>query len=67
MPERIAVGLAIDVEQDRRLAVCGNDPVDGFYSGNDLGDISDANGDARWCGLYNHCTDLGGRAYLSAN
>ena len=65
--ERVAIGLAIDVEQDGGFAVCGNDPVNGLHSGNDLAEITDAHRDARRCGLYDHGRNLGGRADLSAD
>src|SRR4029077_19753659 len=55
----------IDVEQDGGFAVCGNDPVNGLHSRNNLAEITDAHRDARRCGLYDHGRNLGGGADLS--
>ena len=48
---RVAVGLAVDVEQHRRLSVGGDDGVNRLHSGRDRGHIANADGNSGRRGL----------------
>ncbi len=48
---RIAVGLAVDVEQHRWLSVGGHDGVHGLYAGRNSGHIAHPDRNSGWCGL----------------
>src|SRR5882757_1912321 len=63
----VAVGLAIDVEQDRRFSVRGYDGIHRLHRGRDFGDVADADGNS--CGgVFDDCVgDFFGRAHLAVD
>ena len=64
---RVAVRLAIDVQQHRRLAVRGDDGVDGLHARRHRGDFADAHGNACWRVLDHDVRDFFRRAHLAAD
>ena len=63
----VAVGLTVDVEQHRRLAVGRHDRVTRFHPGFDRRDVSDAHRNARGSVLDHDVRDLLRGAHLSAD
>ncbi len=63
----IAVGLARDVEQHRRLLVSSNDGIHRFDAGLDRGNVLDTNRHACGRGLYDDVADLLRILYLGVD
>ena len=64
---RVAVRLAIDIQQDSGLLVSRNNCVDGFDRWRNAGDVADVDGSAGRRGLDDDGGDLGRSARLPAH
>ncbi len=65
--QRVAVGLAVHAQQNRRLSVCRDRRIDGSFGRADFSDVTDADGNPSGGIFDDDLRNLFGRSHLAAD